>query len=280
MDGVSKLLSNDGFIVVNKTLIRELGLHEAIILGELCSEYNYWEKCNKIEGDMFYSTRDNIEYNTGLNEHYQRKAITTLKDKDILSVQRKGIPATNYYKIHFDKILNLLSTRCESREHLDVDTVNLNNKQTEITKKEALSKDNTRKNFDFGVKKQTSKENLYTKCVALIDDKTNNEDVRRLLISWLNMLLEKYRMRGKSLYVNVFKGKLNMLDKFDEKDWGDIVEYNLQRGYEGFYPLPNYNSRCKPWEDSVECNPETDEDIQEREDFIDTLRSNGKRVEF
>ena len=42
MDGISKLLSSDGFIVVNKNLIRELGLHEAIIIGELCSEYNYW----------------------------------------------------------------------------------------------------------------------------------------------------------------------------------------------------------------------------------------------
>ncbi len=164
-------------------------------------------------------------------------------------------------------------------ESQNLQSNNIDNKKT--NNKKVLSKDNTRKNFDFGVKKQTSKENLYTKCVALIDDKTNSEDVRRLLINWLNMLLEKYRMRGKSLYVNVFKGKLNMLDKFDEKDWGDIVEYNLQKGYEGFYQIPNYNqSRCKPWEDSVECNPETDEDIQEREDFIDTLRSNGKRVEF
>lgn len=37
------LLSNNGYIIVNKETIKKLGLHEAIILGELCSEYSYWE---------------------------------------------------------------------------------------------------------------------------------------------------------------------------------------------------------------------------------------------
>ena len=44
MNGISKLLSTDGFIQVNKTLIKKVGLHEAILIGELCAEYNYWEE--------------------------------------------------------------------------------------------------------------------------------------------------------------------------------------------------------------------------------------------
>ena len=91
-----------------------------------------------------------------------------------------------------------------------------------------LSKDNNIE-FQFGTK-QPKKENLYSKCLALIDDKTDDARIRELLVSWLNMLLEKYKDRGRVLYANVFKGKLSMLDKFDMKDWLDIIEYSLQKG--------------------------------------------------
>ena len=39
MNILMSLLSNSGYIIVNKEIIRKIGLHEAIILGELCSEY-------------------------------------------------------------------------------------------------------------------------------------------------------------------------------------------------------------------------------------------------
>ena len=38
------VLTNKGYIIVNKILIRKLGLECAILIGELCSEYSYWEK--------------------------------------------------------------------------------------------------------------------------------------------------------------------------------------------------------------------------------------------
>ena len=42
-----------------------LGLNEAVLLGELCSEYSYWNNIDKLEDDgYFYSTRENIEENT------------------------------------------------------------------------------------------------------------------------------------------------------------------------------------------------------------------------
>lgn len=285
MDGISKLLSNDGFITVNKTLIRELGLHESIIIGELCSEYNYWEKCNKLEDGMFYSTRDNIEYNTGLNDHYQRKALKTLQDAGIIEIVKKGIPAVNYYKINFDKILNTLSTSCSSREALDVNAVDLNNnKQTEIKKQKNNSKELLQnQKFQFGKQKQ-GKESLYTKCANLIRAKSDDNDIQKLLFSWLDMLLEKYKYRNKALYVNVFKGKLNMLDKFDTKDWKEIIEYNLQKGYEGFYPLPvsNYstNIKDKPWEIGVSSAGYTDEEKRQNEKEREEMIARGERVWF
>ncbi|MBO6233060.1 MAG: hypothetical protein J6N78_03255, partial [Clostridia bacterium] len=76
---LASLLSSSKYIIVNKDLIKILGLNEAVILGELCSEYTYWENNNQlINNEYFYSTRENIENNTGINAHYQRAAIKNL----------------------------------------------------------------------------------------------------------------------------------------------------------------------------------------------------------
>ena len=74
-----ELLSNTGYIMVNKTLIKRIGLHEALMLGELCSEYSYWKSTGKLDEEgYFFSTRENIEENIGLSSFQQRKAMTTL----------------------------------------------------------------------------------------------------------------------------------------------------------------------------------------------------------
>lgn len=282
MNGISKLLSIDGFIPVNKTLIKKLGLHEAIILGELCSEYNYWEQQDKLEDDMFYSTRDNIEENTGLNEHYQRKALKTLQDSGIITVKRKGIPAVNYYKIDFDKILILLSARCESREHLEVNPVDLNNnKQTKIKEQNNNSKELLQTpEFSFG-KQKTNKQNLYTKCVSLIDS-YDFADLRNLLIDYLNYRLS---VKDKPLYANMWKGMLNKLAEMNNQK--AVIQQSLERGYLSFYPVSNgsyakdYDVRKgKPWEEGLSCEQYTEEELAELDALEKEREAKGMRTRF
>ena len=142
--------------------------------------------------------------------------------------------------------------------------------------------------FDFGVKKEKPpKQNLYSKCVALIYAKTDNDIMRKLFIQWLDMLLEKYKGRDKVLYANIFKGKLNTIDKYDKKDWKDIIEYNLQRGYEAFYPIPiasyskqSYNQLDRPWEDGVTSIKATKAEEDEREKWLEEQRAKGIKVDF
>lgn len=132
---LANLLSSSGYIIVNKELIKVLGLHEAIILGELCSEYTYWENRNQLEdGEYFFSTRENIEKNTGINSHYQRIAIRNMENKGILDIRKVGMPCKNYYKINENRIIeylerskeqvvhvvnNKMSTTCSTRYELD-----------------------------------------------------------------------------------------------------------------------------------------------------------------
>ena len=106
---LSNLLASSKYIIVNKDLIQALGLNEAVILGELCSEFAYWESINQLNDDnYFYSTRDNIYKNTGINSHFQRIAIKNLEEKQILHTKKCGIPCKTYYKINEYKIIEYL----------------------------------------------------------------------------------------------------------------------------------------------------------------------------
>lgn len=107
--GIIGLIATRNFIPVNKDLIKAFGLEEAIILGELASEYNYFEQKGEISEDgYFYSTADNVEENTTLKEKRQRNALNNLKEKGIIDVKLKGIPAKRYIKINGEKLLPIL----------------------------------------------------------------------------------------------------------------------------------------------------------------------------
>ena len=102
-------LANDNYIIVNKDLIRKIGLNEAVLIGELASEYKSWRKKEKLVDDMFYSTIENIEENTGLNEYHQRKIINNLIKLDLIECKVKGMPATRYIKLKQENIAKMLN---------------------------------------------------------------------------------------------------------------------------------------------------------------------------
>lgn len=107
------LLSNTGYIIVNKEIIKKIGLHEAILLGELCSEYIYWKKKDETVNEFFYSTRENIEENTGLSAYQQRTAISNLVKKDIIVMKSEGMPLKTWYFINENKLQELLFDNIE-----------------------------------------------------------------------------------------------------------------------------------------------------------------------
>ena len=108
MSILMSILSNDGYIILNKYVMKALGLHEAILLGELCSEFIYWHKENKLQDGFFFSTRENIEKETTLSPHQQRQAIKTLVNKGLVEIVEKDMPKKTYYRIDEKKIYRFL----------------------------------------------------------------------------------------------------------------------------------------------------------------------------
>ena len=90
--GIRKIISNNGFITVNKEIARCLGLEEAVLLGELSAKYNYWEDRNLLDEEgFFFATAENIEHETSLKN---------LESKGIIETKFKGVPPKKYFKIN------------------------------------------------------------------------------------------------------------------------------------------------------------------------------------
>ena len=156
MSILMSILSNDGYIILNKYVMKALGLHEAILLGELCSEYIYWYKEEKLQDGFFYSTRENIERETTLSPFQQRQALKKLTEMGLVEILEKDMPKKTYYKVDEEKVykflletdLNLtevkkfndktsnnLTSSDEKIKHKEVEKLNINNNNINNNKK-------------------------------------------------------------------------------------------------------------------------------------------------
>lgn len=128
MSILMSILSNDGYIILNKYVMKALGLHEAILLGELCSEYIYWYKEEKLQDGFFYSTRENIEKETTLSPFQQRQALKKLTEIGLVEILERDMPKKTYYKVNEEKVYKfLLETDLNFTDVKKLDDKTLNN---------------------------------------------------------------------------------------------------------------------------------------------------------
>ena len=236
-----------------------------------------------LDDGYFYSTRDNIEENTGLSEHYQRKALSHLYELGIILIEKRGLPAKNYYKIDFNILLSVIETSsCQRCRQQDAESVQINNNKQEKQVNKNTSKE-VLQDFSFGNKKPTKKPNLYTKCVQLIDsyDFSCWGHIREQLIDYLNFRLS---VKDKPLYINMWKGMLNKLANLcvdDISKYEQVIQYSLERGYLSFYEPSNYSSaKSKPWESGVKSTTRTEEEKEADREFLAKMAAQGKKVVF
>ena len=126
------LLSSTAFIVLNKELARQVGLKEAILLADLISKEEYFIANGMIDDGWFFNTAKNIEKDTSLTSHQQRRAIKHLKSIGIIETKVVGIPAKQHFKIIENKLLSYFTTSCEESEQQVVKKTQTINKNKEI----------------------------------------------------------------------------------------------------------------------------------------------------
>jgi len=106
---MKSLLSSTAYIVLNKELARKIGLKEAVLLADLISKEEYFNKLGECKNGWFFNTESNIFNDTTLTPRQQRKCLKTLKMHQIIEVKRMGIPAKNFFKINEHLVMQLLN---------------------------------------------------------------------------------------------------------------------------------------------------------------------------
>ena len=107
--GLVSLIASNNYIVVNKQLAQAFGLEEAVVLGELASEMEYWQARGELSKDgFFYSTVENVKDATTLTDKRQRSALNALKTAGIVDVKLAGLPAKRYVRINEEQLAYIL----------------------------------------------------------------------------------------------------------------------------------------------------------------------------
>lgn len=221
--GILQLISTSNFITVNKDLIKELGLEEAILLGELASEYDYWNNKNEIEDGYFYSTIENIEEKTTLTAYKQRKCLENLKSKGIIDIQIRGIPAKRYIKINEEKVIEIfnnkllknLTTGCKKTSQLEVKKLNGNN------------------NINKNIKKEKKKKE--TEFDSVINENFTDEELKQTIYEFIKMrkaIKKPLTTRGLELMINKLK---KMTSNTNEQI--QILNNSIMNNWLGIFPL-------------------------------------------
>jgi len=102
------LLSSSSFLIVNKSLAKQIGLKETVLLADLISKEEYFIANGMTDG-WFFNTEKNIEADTTLTAFMQRKCLKALRKYGIIETKRKGIPAKQFFKINEEVVVKFLN---------------------------------------------------------------------------------------------------------------------------------------------------------------------------
>ena len=232
---VIDILSNGNYIVVNKKIASDLGLYEAILLGELASEHKYWANIEKLEDGFFYSTVENIKENTTLSRKQQTRAMNTLEDKGIVTAVLKGIPAKRYVRINEDAILPYLLDK-----FVPNGITSSSQTDEQVSTKRTINNNNNNNNKQES-KKESIKERKhsgYDEILATIAD-DNLRDTYHEYIKMRKMIKAPMTDRALQMLIN----KVEQLEPGNTERQKLLLDTAILNNWKSVYPLKDNQTR-------------------------------------
>ena len=232
---VIDILSNGNYIVVNKKIASDLGLYEAILLGELAREHKYWANIEKLEDGFFYSTVENIKENTTLSRKQQTRAMNTLEDKGIVTAVLKGIPAKRYVRINEDAILPYLLDK-----FVPNGITSSSQTDEQVSTKRTINNNNNNNN-----KKESKKESIkerkhsgYDEILATIAD----DNLREAYLEYIKMRkMIKAPMTDRALQMLI--NKVEQLEPGNTERQKLLLDTAILNNWKSVYPLKDNQTR-------------------------------------
>lgn len=278
--------ASNNYGLYNKTLAKKIGLHESIFLGEIISEYDYWNRMHSLTDDgYFYSTVENVMESTTLSDYQQRSIIKHLVELKILDVKVAGMPAKRYFKINEEQFYAIL---LEENKDSDNNPESTSSKETcykdstELTTSSKESKEqdlNSVKTNNNNIPLTNKNNNIILTATPFINNsgrvsnllenetkqldtkprkKSNLEQCTDLtfelisdidLAEYVNNYLVDQKLY-KSINVTQWKMRLEHLLQYAKGRTDlakEIVKQTWARGYRDFYPVSeNYVNTAKP----------------------------------
>ena len=278
--------ASNNYGLYNKTLAKKIGLHESIFLGEIISEYDYWNRMHSLTDDgYFYSTVENVMESTTLSDYQQRSIIKHLVELKILDVKVAGMPAKRYFRINEEQFYAIL---LEDDKDADNNSESTSSKETcykdltELTTSSKESKEqdlNSVKTNNNNIPLTNKNNNIVLTATPFINNsgrvsnllenetkqldtkpkkKSNLEQCTDLtfelisdsdLAEYVNNYLVDQKLY-KSINVTQWKMRLEHLLQYAKGRTDlakEIVKQTWARGYRDFYPVSeNYVNTAKP----------------------------------
>ena len=107
---IKQLLLSNAYWVINKNVVKAIGLEPAFLLGIFAEAEN---KLADEEG-WFFQTSAKITELTGLSNHKQANAINKLIELNVLVQENRGVPCKRYFKISYENIQKLVFKNFEN----------------------------------------------------------------------------------------------------------------------------------------------------------------------
>ena len=98
---IIEAFKSTGYLIVNKTLIKQIGLIPAIILSNYIDKHIYFRKQRPENNGWFFLTHANQTEQLGLSDHQIRQAKKKLIAADYIVTEMRGIPPKEWYIINF-----------------------------------------------------------------------------------------------------------------------------------------------------------------------------------
>lgn len=228
-DYVRTFLSHSGYLVINRALIRTIGLNETVLLSLMMDRDSYFiEKKKDIDG-WFYSVKEYIQDNLNLGRKPIDSAMNNLVNSNLIETKLLGIPAKKYYRVNYDGIKDLMD-RLEPSSESDTDDPDCpkrtnkddqdgqvsNNKEEQITN-----------NKEQTVKEKRKKESFDLSFVNINFQETFN--------MWLDYKRSKNQMYKRQVDVEIAYRKLLEYSNNDPKTAQEIIESAILGNYMGFF---------------------------------------------
>lgn len=141
---IKTLLASNSFWVLNKALVKQLGLEASAFISVLADKHSYHQERNELvfheDNFYFYATSKYIQDVTGISYKRQKGIIHLLEGKEAIKTCLMGVPAKLYFTICEYNILQMVNHSIAERSKLELPKGNNIYKEQNTNNKEVIEK--------------------------------------------------------------------------------------------------------------------------------------------